>query len=86
MFNPWCSAMLLAFEAGDVARLRIMKIAHGSGARDEARLMVTEKVGAGIEAFGSMMAGRTPLFVIERYRERVAANAHRLNGRGSVAA
>jgi hypothetical protein len=79
MFDPWHCAMLLAFEASDVMRLRIMKIADGGGeAVSEVHLMVTEKFGATIEALSTIMFGGTPLSVIDRYREQVAANAWRL--------
>lgn len=77
MFSAWYSSMMLAFEAGEVVRLRMMKLARGGGdAGEEARLMVTEKMGAGIEALASLMGGGTPMAVIERF---VAANALRLN-------
>ena len=79
MFSAWHSSMMLAFEAGEVVTLRMMKVASGDGdAQAEARLMVTEKMGAGIEALTSLMGGGTPMAVIERYREHVAANAQRL--------
>ena len=79
MVNPWYCATLLAFEANDVMRLRMMKIAFGGGeAFSEVHLMMTEKIGAAIEALSSMMFGGTPMSVIERYREHVAANACRL--------
>jgi hypothetical protein len=79
MLNPWFSAMLLAFEASDVVRLRMTRIACGGGdAYDEAHLMVTEKIEAAAEALTSIMLGGTPVSVIERYRQHVAANACRL--------
>jgi hypothetical protein len=79
MVNPWYCATLLAFEANDVMRLRMMKIAFGGGeAFSEVHLMMTEKIGAAVEALSSMMFGGTPMSVIERYREHVAANACRL--------
>jgi hypothetical protein len=79
MLNPWISAMLLAFEASDVVRLRMTRIAYGGGdAYDEAQLMVTEKIEAAAEALRSIMLGGTPVSVIERYRQHVAANACRL--------
>ena len=79
MVNPWYCATLLAFEASDVMRLRMMRIAFGGGqAFPEVHLMMTEKIGAAIEALSSMMFGGTPMSVIERYREHVAANACRL--------
>jgi hypothetical protein len=79
MANPWYSATLLAFEAGDVMRLRMNRIAFGgSDALSEMNLMMTEKIGATVEALSSMMFGGTAMSVIERYREHVAANAGRL--------
>jgi hypothetical protein len=79
MLNPWYCATLLAFEAHDVMRLRTVKIASGgTDALSEVHLMVTEKIGAAVEAISSMMFGGTPVSVIERYREHVAANAYRL--------
>lgn len=79
MVNPWYCATLLAFEASDVMRLRMVRIAFGGGAAlPEVHLMMTEKIGAAIEALSSMMFGGTPVSVIERYREHVAANACRL--------
>lgn len=79
MLNSWYCATLLAFEANDVMRLRMMKIAFGGGeAFAEVHLMMTEKIGAAVEALSSMMFGGTPTSVIERYREHVAANACRL--------
>ncbi len=79
MMNPWYCATLLAFEASEVIRLRMMKIAFGGGeAFSELHMMMTEKLGAAVEALSSTMVGGTPLSVIERYREHVAANASRL--------
>lgn len=79
MLNPWFAATLLAFEAADVMGLRMMKFACGGAAAcDEAQLMVSEKIGAAVEAWTSLMHGGTPVSMIERYREHVAANATRL--------
>jgi len=79
MGNPWYCATLLALEANDVMRLRMMKIAFGgTAAFSEVHLMMTEKVDAAMEALSSMMFGGTPMSVIERYREHVADNADRL--------
>ena len=79
MLNSWFSAALLVFEASDVIRLRAMKISFGGGdALAEVQLMVAEKIRAAVEALSSMMLGGTPISVIERYREHVAANAFRL--------
>ena len=77
--NPWFSLMLLAVEANEVITLRLLKIGlGGTDAWEEARLMVSEKIGASLEAANGLMAGMHPLAVIERYREHVAANATRL--------
>jgi hypothetical protein len=51
----------------------------GDDSRDEAHLMVIEKVHALFEASASLWAGGTPSSVINRYREHVAANAQRLS-------
>ena len=79
MLDPWYCATLLAFEAHDVMRLRMMRLAGGGiDAFWEVHLMIIEKLGAAVEALSSLMFGGTPMSVIERYRERVAANAFRL--------
>jgi hypothetical protein len=80
MFVPFYSAMFLAFESGNVIGLRMMKMMSGGiGSRDEANLMVTEKVLAMFEASASLLAGGTAGSVVDRYREHVAANAKRLS-------
>ena len=77
--NPFLSVVLLGLEANRVINLRIMKIAKGGeDARNEAFLMVDEKVLAALEACASLFAGHGPEVVINRYREHVAANAKRL--------
>jgi hypothetical protein len=79
MLNPWYCATMLALEAHDVMRLRTVKIAGGgTDALSEVHLMISEKIIAAAEAMRSMMFGGTPMSVIERYREHVAANAFRL--------
>ena len=79
MFNAWFSLMLLAVEANEVITLRMLKMGlGGADAWDEARLMMSEKIGAGLEAVNSVMTGGLPLAVVERYRELVAVNAIRL--------
>ena len=48
---PWQSACMLAYEAHEVIRLRLITLAFGGAAAcDEAYLMVSEKVVAGFEA------------------------------------
>jgi len=78
-FNPFLAVTLLGLEASHVINLRITKIAKGDqDARNEAFLMVDEKVLAALEACASLVAGRGADVVINRYREHVAANAKRL--------
>jgi hypothetical protein len=80
MFGPFYSTMFLAFESGNVVGLRMMKMmSGGSGACDEASLMLTEKIHAMFEAGASLMSGGTAGGVVDRYREHVAANAKRLS-------
>lgn len=79
MSHPAFSAMMLAVEAQRVIELRLVRSAWGgSEARAEMQAMVFEKIGAGIEAAGSLMTGGSPEGVIARYREHVAANTRRL--------
>jgi hypothetical protein len=76
MFN---SLMMLAVEANGVVTLRLMKLMRGGrSARREAELMVSEKIGAAIEATASLMAGASGDQIVRRYRQHVAANAKRL--------
>ena len=44
----------------------------GKRARREARLMVTEKIHAGLEANARLMAGASPDEVIRTYRRRLS--------------
>jgi hypothetical protein len=77
MLYPW---IMLGIEANRVVGLRVMKLVlGGKSARREARLMVTEKIHAGLEANARLMAGVSPDAVIRTYRRRVAANAKRLS-------
>ena len=79
MFFPWYAATMLAIESNGVIALRLMKMAGGGQeARDEAELMVSEKVDAFFEAGASLCLSGSAALVIGRYREHVAANARRL--------
>jgi hypothetical protein len=76
--------MMMGIEANRVVGLRAMKMMRGGkNARREARLMVMEKVHAGLEANGRVMAGASADEVFRIYRRRVAANAKRLSKIGS---
>lgn len=78
----------LGAEAGEVATMRLARIAAGgAGADAEARLMISEKVSAFLEMQTKMLSGAfgtTPLSgtqsVIKHYRRKVAANTKRLRG------
>jgi hypothetical protein len=72
------SLTLLALESSNVITLRVMKLTVGDGAAmEEARLMVSEKVVAALEATANLMAGATGVQIVDRYREHVALNARR---------
>lgn len=76
MFNP---LMMLALEANNVIALRLVKLMRGGrAAKREARLMVSEKIVAALEASASLMTGASGHDVVRRYRKHVAANAKRL--------
>lgn len=77
---PWFAGAMLAMEASEVIALRLQKfVSFGADAEQEANLMVNEKIAAAFEATMSMLSGATPVAIIERYREHVAANAKRLS-------
>jgi len=79
MYSSFMAATLLAFESNTVIALRTLKFAGGgSDSANEARLMMAEKVDAAWEAAHSLFSGGTPLAVIDRYRDLVAANVARL--------
>jgi hypothetical protein len=88
MFGPWFTVTLLVLESSEVVGLRIAKLAGGGvDAQHEAHLMVTEKIDAVVEIGARLLYGATAVYVINRIREQVAANAERLsaergNGRG----
>jgi hypothetical protein len=77
MLYPW---IMLGIEANRVVGLRMMRLMlGGKSARREARLMVAEKIHAGLEANARIIAGASTDQVIRIYRRRVAANAKRLS-------
>ncbi|MFE1602918.1 hypothetical protein [Methylobacterium sp. ID0610] len=79
MFETWVEAVLLSVEAQGVIAQRLVKLAAWDvAAVAEAHQMVSEKVLAGIEASGTLLAGGSLGAVLVRYREHVAANAARL--------
>jgi hypothetical protein len=73
------SLIMLAVEANGVVALRMMKLMRGGrSARREAKLMVSEKMDAALEATARLMVGASSDEIVQRYRKRVAANAKRL--------
>jgi hypothetical protein len=73
------SLVKLALESNRVIALRTMKLmAGGRSARREAKLMVREKVIAGLDATASLARGASGEQIVQKYRRRVAANAKRL--------
>ncbi len=72
--------MMLGMEANRVVGLRTMKLMlGGKSARREAKLMVAEKIDAGLKANARIMTGASAEEIIQFYRRRVAANAKRLS-------
>ena len=77
---PWFASAMLALESCEVVGLRLKKFATaGEGVEYEARLMISEKIGAAYEAGASLMQGATPAAIVGRYRQHVAANVRRLS-------
>lgn len=80
-------ASQIGHEAGAVVALRLARIGRGDdGARDEAALMVNEKVWAGFELNVALMTGKLgwdPATIGQRtlrhYRRLVRANLRRLS-------
>ena len=71
---------MLALEANQVIVLRLSKMAIGGPESDfEAKLMITEKIDAAVEASCSLLKNGDVSAVVARYRELVSANAHRLS-------
>jgi hypothetical protein len=92
--NPWLGVGLdawsLGVEAATVVGLRTLKIAAGGpAAAEEARLMVEEKIAAGLALQGKAVSGAlgaSPAGVarstLSHYRRKVRANRRRLQRPG----
>lgn len=79
MFFDWYPVLMLGVESNNVIDIRLRKIAAGGvDAAAEARLMVSEKIDAAMEASTMLMRGRTFAEVVNFYRKHVATNAARL--------
>ena len=79
-FYPWYPALMLAVESNNVIDIRLRSIATGKvNAKEETRLMVSEKIDAALEAGSMLVNGRKLADVIDFYRKHVAANAARLS-------
>ena len=62
-------AFMLAFDANRVIGLRIARLMlGGKRSQREAKLMVTEKMAAAVEAAGKLMAGRRPCLSLSAAR------------------
>ena len=86
MLGAWMKlsldAAMLAAEAQTVIGLRLMMLgAGGAAAQTEASLMVSEKVGALLEAGATIAGGGSAHRVVAGYRKHVQANARRLRKR-----
>jgi hypothetical protein len=58
----------------------MMKMAAGGpGARNEAQLMVSEKIKAAAEASGKLARGAMANSVVQIYRKKVRSNSRRLS-------
>ncbi|QRE72311.1 hypothetical protein [Methylobacterium aquaticum] len=80
MLDAWYATAMLAMESQKVIELRMVKIAWGGVAGQvEAQRMVSEKIGAALEATSTLLGGGTPEAVIDRYREHVRNNVARLS-------
>jgi hypothetical protein len=80
MFNYWANVAMLAAESQHTIWLRMMKMASGGvGARNEAQLMVSEKIEAAAEATGTLARGGTANSIVQSYRRKVRANSRRLS-------
>jgi hypothetical protein len=79
MLAGWYNLAMLATESQQVVWLRMVKFGGGgASARNEAFLMVSEKLAAAADAAGRLMMGATPNSVVSDYRRTVRANADRL--------
>jgi hypothetical protein len=87
MYKNWMDLVLrsalLCRDAQEVIGLRMMKLANGRGGEREARLMMTEKAFAAVEAFGTIAYGGSPEKVVRGYRKVVSANKRRLSRRSA---
>ena len=88
MLGAWMKlsldAAMLAAEAQTVIGLRLIMLgAGGAAAQTEASLMVSEKVGALLEAGATIAGGGSAHRVVAGYRKHVRANARRLRKRSA---
>jgi hypothetical protein len=83
MLRIWTNMAMLAAESQRVIWLRMMNMAAGGpAAKTEAKLMVTEKAKAAVQAAVRLATGSTPNSVVRGYRKKVQANSRRLSKRG----
>ena len=79
MFRSWYNMAMLAAESQQVIWLRGLKLAAGGPkAREEAQLMVAEKMAAASQEAGRLFLGASADRVVSSYRKTVRANVRRL--------
>jgi hypothetical protein len=85
MLRFWTNMAMLGVESQRVIWLRMMKMAAGGlAARNEAALLVPEKVKAATHAGALLVTGSTPNSVVRSYRQKVRANTRRLSASTTV--
>ena len=78
MFRSWYDLAMLSAKSQQVIWLRTVKLAAGgTKARQEARLMMTEKMAAASQEGGRLIMGASAGSVVKGYRKRVKANLRR---------
>lgn len=79
MFNPWLETGVLLMQSQRVINLRLVTLGWGGrAAREEAVLMVAEKIRAGLVAAHLLMNGGSGSMVLVHYRVLVSDNVRRL--------
>ena len=79
MFNPWLETGVLLMQSQRVINLRLVTLGWGGrAAREEAVLMVAEKIKAAVVAAQLLMNGGSGSMVLVHYRVLVSDNVRRL--------
>lgn len=76
----WLDLMMLGVECQQAIALRLLRLSRGGAhAHRESRLMVSEKMKAGMDAGLKLAGGASPQSVLKTYRTKVRANIRRLS-------